>query len=154
LHTGVDGNGGGADAATLLTRVHEARVAGVETVFAPAAADGPVTAVLVHLVQALPSRFLAADSLNGALSYNDPLGPERAMLTTGSWPGSLRVGDDPVRNARAVDLATGSSLTAQASEIASGGDRTWTIDVAPPPSGPALVRYVVMQGPRGSSETV
>lgn len=142
------------DPPAMLRRFHQARAAGVEIFFVRAKPGEPGTTLALNLLRALPSRFVVDVGLpDGILRFADPLGPERAALLVGATQAALDVGTDPVRDVRAFDLTSGERVSAWASRPQAEGEPV-TVVMSPPPSGPTLVRYVVMRGPRVTPETV
>lgn len=151
------------DPGAFIARFHQARIAGVQTMVAPSAAESggaALSAILLHLIHRLPARFVASPdraeaAAGGAaplLRFEDPLSPEKALVVLDPLLTALDVGPDPVVRVRAFDLAAGTDLVARSRSPESTAGPS-VIDL-PERTGPALILFIAMRGPRGSEETV
>ncbi len=150
----------------LLRALLSARAAGAATILvAPGGAEESSARVLRNLLRHLPSRFVLdpeppdviVHAPPGAETIGylaDPLGPERAILLSPGQGGAavrLSIGPDPLSQVRATDLISGVELAVEARQAGRAGAALLEMPAGP---GPALVRFVMHEGPRVAPETI
>lgn len=144
----ADPGAAGPDA--FLARFHEARALGAEMVVAPAGSDA--AGALLHLIQRLPSRFSPAAASEGLVRFEDPLGPEQAVIVLDPLLTAIDAGPDPVARIRAFDLATGEALVT--GTRSPGPPAAPSVIEIPAGARPALLLFAVNKGLHASPETV